>query len=73
MPWITSDGMGLVIASLGLSVGAFGLMKLTVPEIETWSEGKELVFGVGVVILIAASFLVAIRLAHRQNTEEVIR
>ncbi|GAB2894335.1 DNA repair protein [Uliginosibacterium flavum] len=61
---VASRVMGLVVSSLSLLVSAFGIMKLASPAIGTWSEGKELYFGASLVLLIAASFMLAIRLAR---------
>lgn len=62
---IASRVMGLVVSSLSLLVSAFGVMKLTVPGIDAWSAGKELSIGIGVVCLVAISFLLAVRLSRR--------
>lgn len=62
---IASRVMSIVVSSLSLLVSAFGVMKLTVPSIDSWSEGKELSFGVGVVCLVAVTFLLAILLSRR--------
>jgi high-affinity nickel-transport protein len=60
---VASRVMGLVVGGVSLLVAAFGVMKLALPVVDAWSEGKELVFGVGVVIVIAGSFVLAVRLA----------
>lgn len=62
--WIASRVMSLVVAGLSLLVGAFGVMKMTLPTIDAWSEGKELFFGAAVVAVIGMSFLMALRLAR---------
>jgi high-affinity nickel-transport protein len=61
---VASRVMSLVVAGLSLLVGGFGLMKLSVPAVDAWSEGKELVFGGTVVAIVAISFLLAIRLSR---------
>jgi high-affinity nickel-transport protein len=61
---IASRVMGLVVAGLSLLVGAFGVMKLSLPTVDAWSDGKELFFGAAVVAVIGMSFLMALRLAR---------
>ena len=70
---IASRVMGLVVSSLSLMVSAFGMMKLSSSGIDAWSEGKEFFLGLGVVTLVAVSFLLAIRLAHRQGAVSSVR
>ena len=60
---VASRVMSLVVGGVSLLVAAFGVMKLSLPAVDAWSEGRELVFGAGVVAVIAASFLLAVRLA----------
>jgi high-affinity nickel-transport protein len=60
---VASRVMSLVVGGVSLLVAAFGVMKLALPVVDAWSEGKELVFGAGVVVVIAGSFLLAVRLA----------
>jgi hypothetical protein len=54
--------MGLVVASLSLMVSAFGVIKLTSPAVDDCGAGKELAFGFGVFVVVAGSFVLAIRL-----------
>jgi len=61
---IASRVMSLVVASVSLLVAAFGVVKLSVPSISAWSEGKEMFFGGGVVAVIAVSFLLAVWLTR---------
>ena len=56
---VASRVMSLVVAGVSLLVAAFGVAKLALPSVESWSEGKELVFGCVVVALIAGSYLFA--------------
>lgn len=62
---IASRVMGLVVSGVSLLVAAFGAAKLLSPGIDAWSEGKELVFGLALVLLIGGSFLMAVRLTRR--------
>lgn len=60
---IASRVMSLVVGGVSLIVAAFGVMKLALPALDAWSEGREMTFGAGVVVVIAASYVVAVRLA----------
>ena len=61
---VASRVMGLVVAGISLLVAAFGTMKLAVPAVDAWSQGKELFFGVAVAAVVAGSFVMAVRLAR---------
>ena len=61
---IASRVMSLVVAGVSLLVGAFGVMKLSLPSVDVWSEGKELFFGGAVVAVIGGSFLLALHLSR---------
>lgn len=67
---IASRVMGLVVAGLSLLVGAFGIAKYFFPVVAAHSEGRELMFGLVVVGIVALSFLVAVRLAGRPAVQE---
>jgi len=60
---IASRLMSLVVGGISLIAAAFGIAKLALPAVDAWSEGKELVFGFCVIFVIAASFILAVRLA----------
>ena len=62
---VASRVMGLVVSGISLLVAAFGAAKLLSPAIDAWSEGKELAFGAALVLLIALSFVAAVRLTRR--------
>jgi high-affinity nickel-transport protein len=62
---IASRVMGLVVSCVSLSVAFFGIAKFLSPEIDAWSEGKELIFGAVLVAIIALSFVCAVRLTRR--------
>jgi nickel/cobalt transporter (NiCoT) family protein len=62
---VASRVMGLVVAGGSLSVAFFGMAKFVSPEINAWSEGKELIFGGALVTLVFLSFVFAVRLARR--------
>ena len=55
---IASRVMGLMVAAISLGVAGFGLARWLRVDVSQWYEGKELLVGLGVVGLLAASFLV---------------
>ena len=64
---IASRVMGLMVAIISLSVAAFGLARWLHTDIAAWYAGKELGLGVGVIALLALSFLLAQGLARRAS------
>ena len=62
---VASRVMGLVVSGVSLLVAAFGAAKLWSPAVDAWSDGKELIFGFSLVLIIALSFLAAVRLTRR--------
>jgi high-affinity nickel-transport protein len=50
---------GMAVALLSLGVAAWGLAKYLMPPVEAWSAGRELGIGLGVIGLVAISFVVA--------------
>jgi high-affinity nickel-transport protein len=62
---VASRVMGLAVAGVSLLVAFFGIAKFVSPAIDTWSDGKELVFGGALVAIIALSFVFALRLTRR--------
>jgi high-affinity nickel-transport protein len=62
---IASRVMSLAVAGVSLLVAGFGLARMTMPMVDSWSEGKDLLFGGVVVTLVLASFVVARLLAGR--------
>jgi len=61
---VASRVMGLAVAGLSLLVAAHGALKYFSPAVGSFSEGRELVFGLVAVSILALSFLAAIRLAR---------
>ena len=59
---IASRIMGLTVGCVSLGVALFAIAKWTLPAVEAWSEGKEMLLGGGVIFLLAASYLVAVQL-----------
>jgi len=68
---IASRVMSLVVAGISLLVAAFGTMKMAVPAVEAWSEGKELFFGMAIVLVVGASFALSVRLTTLPVTARV--
>ncbi len=65
---IASRVMSLVVASLSLLVAGFGIAKLAWPALETWSHGKELLFGLSVVLVVISSFAMALWLTRSNSS-----
>lgn len=53
---IASRVMGLMVAAISFSVAAFGLARWLQADISHWYEGKELLVGTGVIVLLMVSF-----------------
>ncbi|HNF63602.1 MAG TPA: nickel transporter [Rhodocyclaceae bacterium] len=70
---IASRVMALAVAGMSLLVAAYGLARLLSPRIEAWGEGKELLLGAVVVTVMAASFVVGLRLARIQGAPAAAR
>jgi high-affinity nickel-transport protein len=60
---VASRVMTMAVACVSLLVAAIGIARLASHEFEGWTEGKELVIGAAVIVLIGASYLVACRVA----------
>lgn len=59
-----SRAMGLAIATLSLALAGWGALQQVSPRLDAWGEGKELVFAAGMVLGIAATFLLAMTRHH---------
>ena len=62
---LASRLMGLMVGGVSLLVAGFGVAKSLSPVVDTWSGGKELYFGIGVIAVIAGSFVAAMLLARQ--------
>ena len=62
---VASRVMSLVVAGVSLLVATLGISKLVSPAIATWSDGKEILFGLALVGVVAIGFLCALALARR--------
>jgi high-affinity nickel-transport protein len=61
---VASRVMGMMVALISLSVAAFGVARWLRADIATWYEGNKAGFGVGVIVLLTLSFIVARGLAR---------
>ena len=66
---LASRIMSVAVSGVSLLVAGLGIGKMASPLVENWSEGKELVFGAIVVLVIAASYLVASTLARHSQKQ----
>jgi high-affinity nickel-transport protein len=64
---VASRVMGLVVAAISLTVAALGLARWLRADISQWYEGKELMVGLGVIMLLAGSFAIGNWLARSQR------
>lgn len=64
MALIASRVMGLAVAGISLLTAFFGIAKFASSEVAAWSDGKELVFGTALLVIVALSFLLAVRLTR---------
>ncbi len=65
---VASRVMGLAVGGLSILVGLFGIAKYFFPAAATRSEGHGLLMGLAIICIVALSFYLALRLAHRQAT-----
>jgi nickel/cobalt transporter (NiCoT) family protein len=63
---IASRVMSMVVSVISLMVCAFGVLKLSVPALDGWAEGKELLIGLGLLLMVAASYQFSMRLGRKQ-------
>jgi nickel/cobalt transporter (NiCoT) family protein len=56
---IASRVMSLAVSGVSLAVAALGIAKQLAPAVESWTEGKELVFGAVVLGVLLGSYLLA--------------
>ena len=69
-----SRAMGLVIAALSLALAGWGALRQLSPRLDAWNERKELVFGTGMIVAVAATFLLVMtarRLTHVKPADAV--
>ncbi|WP_300334288.1 nickel transporter [Accumulibacter sp.] len=63
MALVASRLLSFVISSLSLLIAAVGVASLAFPEVNTWSEGRELLFGAALISCVAGSYLLALYLS----------
>jgi high-affinity nickel-transport protein len=56
---MASRTMGITVALLSLTVAGLGLSRRFLPEAAAWQEGRELLIGVSVIVVVAGSFFFA--------------
>ncbi len=61
---VASRVMALAVSGVGLLTAGLTLASRTLPNVDAWSEGKELWFGAAVVAVVFISFVVGQRLAR---------
>ena len=64
---IASRVMGLMVAAISFVVAGFGLARWLRTDVSQWYEGKELLVGAAVIVLLAVSFLVGNWLARGER------
>ncbi len=69
---IASRIMSVAVSGVSLLVAALGIGKMLSPAINGWSDGKELGFGLAVVLVIASSYLAA-RWFARVSPQRAVR
>lgn len=62
---IASRIMGVTVALLSLTVAGLGLSRRFLPETAAWQEGRELLIGASLIVIVAANFLFAKYAQHR--------
>jgi nickel/cobalt transporter (NiCoT) family protein len=66
---IASRVMALAVAALSLAVGLFTVAKLLLPEVDAWSEGREMWMGGAVVAGVLTAFMAGMVAARRRAAE----
>ncbi len=64
---IASRVMSVVVAGVSLVIAGFGVSKLVSPRVEVWMQAKDMFLGGAVVAVIAASYVVAVRLVQARR------
>lgn len=63
---VASRVMALAVSGVSLLTAGLGVATQTVPDIDTWAEGKTLWFGAAIVVVTFASYVLGQRLARGQ-------
>jgi high-affinity nickel-transport protein len=65
--WRAARLFAVVVALIALSVASLGASKYLSSTVRDWSEGKELVFGGGVVIAVVVGYVIAVLMGRRAS------
>ncbi|MFN3883679.1 MAG: nickel transporter [Rhodocyclaceae bacterium] len=71
--WVASRIMSLAVVGISLLIGSFGAIRLCLPGVDAWSEGKESFYGAAVVTVIVVSYLLAMRLSRATSPASLPR
>ncbi len=63
---IASRVMALAVSGVSLLTAALGVATQTVPDVDAWTEGKEMWFGAAIVVVAFASYLLGQQLARSE-------
>jgi high-affinity nickel-transport protein len=63
---IASRVLALTVATISAAVGAFTVVKVIVPAVDSWSGEHEIAAGVAVIAAVLASFALAMGFARRR-------
>lgn len=63
---VASRVMALAVSGVSLLTAALGVATQTVPDVDTWAEGKELWFGAAIIMVAFASYLLGQQLARSE-------
>lgn len=63
---VASRVMALAVSGVSLLTAALGIATQTVPDVDTWAEGKELWFGAAIIMVAFASYLLGQQLARNE-------
>jgi high-affinity nickel-transport protein len=61
---VASRVIGLAVGAVSLLIAAFSAAKMLFPQLDAWSEGKELAFGAAVILVVFGSFVLGRALAR---------
>ncbi len=61
---VASRLLGLTVVSLSFGVAAFAVAGRWSSTLTAWAEGRELAFGLGVIVVVAAAFLLGLAVSR---------
>jgi high-affinity nickel-transport protein len=68
---VASRVMGITVGALSLAIAALGAWRYASPTAADWLEGRELATGIGMLVAVAAAFLIALALAGPRRASPV--